>query len=1192
MRVVGSAEVALTLGPFVLEEAIGAGAMGEVWRARHARDGVAVAVKVLRAEITRREAFVARFRDEVRAVARLDHPSVVLLFDYGTVPEPVARASAGRLVAGSPYLVMELCSGGTLADRPPASFSRLRDVLLDILAGLGHAHARGIVHRDLKPENILVGTAWDLRPGIKVTDFGLARSLDSSQSPDAPGTIVGTPRYMAPEQLDARWRDIGPAADLYAVGNIAYELASGRSAFEGKTAADYLRAHRGATPRRLAPRMAVPDELEAWVLRLLEKSPRRRFRCAADAAHALSRMVAPEEEPASGASARVGRRAGLPEGGVLTQAALAPEEAPTEIATATLSGDGPLAWARVAGAIGAGGAAEVSPCEATPPPMCEAPGERRTTRWAKLGGVGLAVHALRAPALVGRRDERQALWRALTEVHASGEPRAVVLTGPAGIGKSRLAEWLLERAYEEGAATSMRALHGPAQGAGQGLARMAARHLDALGLPRAEVVARVRRDVAESGAGDDYDALALGEIIDPAGATAAGERVLFSEPAQRRAVLCRLVQRAARERPVIVWLDDVPWDEEALLFAEQLLSARGAEDRRRPILLVATAEDGALAERAAERALLEGIATRPGALRLVLAPLPEEDRGRLSEELLDLSGELAARLEAKAAGNPLFAVQLVGSWVERGVLEPTATGFRLRPGELPDPPSSLAAVWRARLARALAGLPERAHVAIELAAALGPVVERHLWDAACAQHLASSDVAEPLLAASLLIPADDEGRTFSFAHGMLREVLEQQAREAGRWRAHNAVLADVLAPGARAGDLDSMERRGRCLLAAGEPDAAWSELLGAAIARRDRGEARLALGLLGDAEEALRLGASAGAAGSRAVSEVRASVFVRQGKVDAALEIALRTIGEAREQGVATPAEALLVAANAHGQRGELDSAVPLFEEALAGFDRAGDDAGVCKVLRGLAHTHRLARRLDAARACLDRLMEIALRVNDDVNVGWALNGLAIIAYVEGKPHLGVELAGSGLTRFERAGAYYGVAVCVNTLAEAERRAGDLASARRDYERALELSELLGLGTTPIARHNLGLVLLREGNIAAASEQLARCRQEAEQRGQRTLVAAAHGALTACAAAAGDAEAFDRHLAHGLAGAEAVRLLDDDFAASLALAAEHAATRGDAPRARQAAIAAAAHLRALGHATEADDLDRRFEPLA
>lgn len=264
------------VGPFELIRRIGSGGEGVVWSGRHRETGTPVAVKVLR-----RSQFAdsagARFRDEVRAVAALDHPHVVRVFDLGRVS--ASEAVPIRLPEGSPYLAMELIDRMPM----PTSWGSLRSVLRQLLDALAHSHARGVIHRDVKPSNVL----WRADRDAVLTDFGIA------WLPRQGGvTAVGTPAFMAPEQASNDWRELGPWTDLYGLACTTWQLATGAPPFVG-TMQEVLDAHRQRRAPPLAPRLDVPAELESWLHWLLEKRPQRRPLCAADAAVGLAAIGGP-----------------------------------------------------------------------------------------------------------------------------------------------------------------------------------------------------------------------------------------------------------------------------------------------------------------------------------------------------------------------------------------------------------------------------------------------------------------------------------------------------------------------------------------------------------------------------------------------------------------------------------------------------------------------------------------------------------------------------------------------------------------------------------------------------------------------------------------------------------------------------------------------------------------------------------
>jgi len=198
-----------------LEAELGRGGMGRVFRARDERLGRAVAVKVLRPESAADPDFRARFAREARTLARLEHPGIVAVHDFGTT------------AAGDAYLVMQLVSGGSLAGRLPLPVPEAIDIALQVCEALVYAHGRGVVHRDIKPENVLIGDDGRAR----LSDFGIARLLEPAAQDDAgpltrPSLVLGTPGYMAPEARAGAAPD--PRADVFAVGALLAHMLTGR----------------------------------------------------------------------------------------------------------------------------------------------------------------------------------------------------------------------------------------------------------------------------------------------------------------------------------------------------------------------------------------------------------------------------------------------------------------------------------------------------------------------------------------------------------------------------------------------------------------------------------------------------------------------------------------------------------------------------------------------------------------------------------------------------------------------------------------------------------------------------------------------------------------------------------------------------------------------------------------------------
>ena len=263
---------------FEILEELGRGGMGVVYKARQTNLGRLVALKMVLAGAHAGPGALARLHKEAQAVASLKHPDIVQIHDVG---------QAG----GLPYLSLEFIDGGSLAqqmDGRPQDITHVAWTIHTLARAIHAAHLQGIVHRDLKPANILL-TA-DGRP--KITDFGLARRLGDDSDLTRPGTIVGTPDYMAPEQACGQVHDAGPAIDQHALGAILYELLTGRPPFRGATPADTIeqvRTQEPVPPRWLRPK--VPRDLETICLKCLQKEPHRRYPDAGALAVDLERFL-------------------------------------------------------------------------------------------------------------------------------------------------------------------------------------------------------------------------------------------------------------------------------------------------------------------------------------------------------------------------------------------------------------------------------------------------------------------------------------------------------------------------------------------------------------------------------------------------------------------------------------------------------------------------------------------------------------------------------------------------------------------------------------------------------------------------------------------------------------------------------------------------------------------------------------
>ena len=433
------------------EERIGAGGLGEVFRASHLRMDRSFAIKLLQPTVAAQPDFVERFDREAKALSRLSHPYCVEVTDYGVSPEH------------GPYIVMELLEGVPLSQITRASTAPEVELTLDaalelcrkVLLGLEHAHEQGIAHRDLKPDNIMV-VADPVAPGAyqpKILDFGLAKIHAGDAEGSAlthAGLIIGTPYYMSPERIATPHEADAKTGDLYALGVLLYELCCGKRPFVGPDMMSTLTLHMTQAPR--PPRelvSALPLSLEAVILRALEKRPADRFASATEfrlALEALLPLPAAAASLLAGAAAHVSPEAETVSASAVLTAAHTPSEATsaTRVEGPGKTGEGrdtrrrsvPL-WGLLLGVallLGAGALVTFALVSGGEPPAGDAP---------KLGAVKDAappprsrkrVERVRRPAKVPSVEEQ---WTPGPELrratrlwsHRWGQRRAVRLFG-------------------------------------------------------------------------------------------------------------------------------------------------------------------------------------------------------------------------------------------------------------------------------------------------------------------------------------------------------------------------------------------------------------------------------------------------------------------------------------------------------------------------------------------------------------------------------------------------------------------------------------------------------------------------------------------------------------------------------------------------------------------------------------------
>lgn len=600
--------------------------MGAVFRALQTSLDREVALKVLHSD----KAFTARarrrFGREARAIARLNHPHIAGVYDFGIDNDDQTL-----------WLAMELVDGWSMSQlrKQDIDILQLASLTDQILSALSAAHARGIIHRDLKPSNVLVGHDDAGREMIKLVDFGLAATQsgdldltnapgglddDEGEDPESDRIILGTPRYMAPEIF--RRKPLDPRVDLYALGVILFEILAGQPPYPGSDPKEVMKAHLHAPIPRLEARggREVPAELERFIYRLLAKDPDQRIQTAAEARESVQNVInqfsyvpwmlrGPQLQPPAGLSQH-----------------------------GNLSGMGFLS--------GYGG-------QTVPPAAMFAAGSQ----------FGLPS-SQKAP-LVGRREERRSIERHVRRAIEQRLGGLILIEGVAGSGKSRLVEWVRVRLEESGL---MRIAQGNYSRTTGGFNGVRAVLEDVLGTRDAaydQLPYLIRSRLEQWGFANMEIEQAI-NLMQPGGEDVVFEPSDFdaARATNRReqifSTLENILRRASRERPLMVILEDLHFaGEPTSAFLEHL--SVGLQFNPAPLLVLGTLRAGEArnaphlfdALKRLKRIKVEDV------LYLELERMTQEEMVAIIEHLAPIDASVAHEIARHVSGNPLHASELL-----------------------------------------------------------------------------------------------------------------------------------------------------------------------------------------------------------------------------------------------------------------------------------------------------------------------------------------------------------------------------------------------------------------------------------------------------------------------------------------------------------------------------------------------------
>lgn len=1081
------------IGPFQLEELLGKGGMGEVWQGFHKEQQLPVAVKVILRQGATQRAYIEAFKNEVQAMATLDHPGIIAVLDYGLIDARAAKASGDWLVQGTPYLVMEKADRGSLDKwMYRLQWPDIKSILFMILDALAHAHANGVIHRDLKPQNLLLG--FNQTSAVKLTDFGLAHAVNDDERDGRFESVWGTPAYMAPEQIKGLWREYGPWTDLYALGCMAYELVAGKPPFWGENPSTCWKGHLHSDVPRWKPRLGVPPKLESWVLRLLQKEPHARFQHAADAAIALA-LICEEEGSIDFVTEGSGELA-------LHFLSDSSQQTAPQIALGNTAIDGnitthgstqhstklnTLDWesfaeqlsdlSEISEAIDAE-ASQIEPFPSIKPPFPSTWKKQHGTlpRY-RLHGTGLHLHKLKTLRLVDRLEQRDRLWEAFKATYVTSEPHVVLLSGPAGVGKSRLAQWLSTRAHEQGAANTLHGTFGQNESVYDGLLPMVARYINCIGLDYKSTQLRIAKFLKRYNVNDSAHFRPLAHVFlehdeDYMASPAAEQQTIYTKQ-QRYDVLLENLQHISHDRTTIVVMEDVQWGAEALMFVHHALR----HHPHLPILFVMTYRDAEVESGSLEAEILKDLKTHHNTQAIELPPLETADFSELVQHMIPLTPKLTRQVELRAHGIPSFAIQLVSSWIDQQRLEPHPEGFTLKQGDdaLPDDIHDL-------MQRQLDKLPEEHRTPLSIAAALGLHIREKEW-----QHTAMlmglydvTLVIDYLQQADIIQMVDEQ--TWRFAHNMLRESLTRDAREKDIWPTINAACAQTLV------DLypklgPHQERRAFHLLEAGMQTQALEALRLAAVRRRSRSELLRTHRLL-DRHDAIaaKLALPDHDAERLQAALLRAGTFDMQGRY----REAKRWAKQAHELALLYGPPALMLSGSLHRawatlHLGETEQAETWFNQALSLTDDPMT-ARACHI--GLARVYQRRGQLRRAHETFHDALRQAQRGQHREHIATCLNGLGDIARQRNALEEARDYSEQSLELSKRMSHRFLLGDCYTDLAELYRYERNHSRATLMASKALTIFSAIESNMSHRVRIQLAIIALEQGEYEGAYNDL------------------------------------------------------------------------------------------------------------
>jgi hypothetical protein len=977
-------------GRYEVIRELGRGGMGIVYLCKDTVNGERVALKRLRppdeAKGSGRAEETWWFHQEARAVATLDHPAIVRARDFGTLAD------------GSPYLVMDALPGRSVHEwmhTTTIPWSVIWAIVDQVLAGLAHAHARGVIHGDLKPSNIMVDLASTGRgPRAYVLDLGLAwlrqsrhdPRLDGSPEPElATHSGAGTVGWVAPEQIRKAATHVGPPTDLYALGCIMYRILTGKEVFEGN-AQDVLRAHKRTSVPPLKLADGTPAGVGPYVQKLLAKRPWQRFELAADARRAWAHYK--------------------------------PTHAPTLEETV----------------LGTTAAVPIAPASSA---KDVAVNVGRAMSRARSLSPGLL--AMRPVPMIARDLERREIFGMIDDICAGkATQKMVALIGEAGVGKSRLAEWICEQMHENGKMWPLRARYGRISTPLDGLTGAVNTFFGLQGTDRALVEQTFinRWEVAKE---DDEGLLWVAATAEwlrptPPGTIAplgpSGKRFVLDTPELRLAVTRRVLEKIAADRPILIWFDDLHYSSPNTF---EVLARLRRDAPKLRMMMIATARSETLETDLDAALRLESTRADWNGKVYDLKPLGVDEIETLLRTTLPLDDDAVASATAQSRGNPLFALQLLHAWAGGGYLTMEKGRYRVPDEALQGRAITTAELWDERLR----AVPTDLRLAAYAAAALGEDIRGVVLKAlVAALGMEPRDCLVALTRAQILLASGND--QFRWAHALLQEHLLARLHERNDSPAIFRLAANALAKHPAVGSRRIMKHRVTNLLRAGDDDTAAQLMFRHIDGAWRRGRDTAAT--LRDLE--LLEGHVTGAAAAE-YAYWRGEALRHIGRLDEAREAA-ETARKAFEKAGqrAREAHALRLLGHLASDIGAPAQGRLQVSLALSRFEEIGDEAGRAQALVVLGEIDYLLGEHARARELLTDASMRCSMVGDALGRAQCLILGAMIETAIGGYQRARNLVLEARSEFDGIGYRLGIAQCDIVLGHADHRAGEMDGAR------------------------------------------------------------------------------------------------------------------------------------------------------